>query len=145
LKPCGGGSFFHSLPASLGRRDRQFPLPNAKPSPYSAEPLAGAWAKPGQSAGPFTAKLVDGSTVTYHWYRFIDQPFAQCGFSDAECASLQSLIERMQHAWPIDGEYLALPQAGKLAAFDRKLFVTPPKGMEVGFVPIVVRQELTAH
>ena len=50
--------------------------------------------------------------------------------------------------------YLALPltdaryppaQAGKLAAFDRKLFVNPPKGMEVGFVPIVVRQELTAH
>ena len=33
----------------------------------------------------------------------------------------------------------------ELAAFDRKLFVNPPKGMEVGFVPIVVRQELTAH
>ena len=50
--------------------------------------------------------------------------------------------------------YLALPltdaryppaQAGKLAAFDRKLVVNPPKGMEVGFVPIVVRQELTPH
>ena len=51
----------------------------------------------------------------------------------------------MHRAWPIDGEYLAPPQAGKLAAFDRKLFVTPPKGKEVGFVPIVVRQELTAH
>lgn len=145
MKPCGGGSFFHSLPASLGLRDRQFPLPNAKPSPYSAEPLAGAWAKPGQSAGPFTAKLVDGSTVTYHWYRFIDQPvFAQCGFSDAERAALQSLIERMHRAWPIDGEYLAPPRAGTLASFDSNLFVTPPKGMEVGFVPIVVRQEITA-
>ena len=33
----------------------------------------------------------------------------------------------------------------ELAAFDRKLFVNPPKGMEVGFVPIVVRQELTPH
>ena len=134
------------VPASLGLRDRQFPQPNAQPSPYSAEPLAGAWAQPGPSAGPFTTKLVDGSTVTYHWYRFIDQPvFGQCGFSAAERAALQSLIESMHHAWPIDGEYLAPPQAGKLAAFDRKLFVTPPKGMEVGFVPIVVRQELTAH
>ncbi|MEY5061504.1 MAG: hypothetical protein RIS45_1425 [Planctomycetota bacterium] len=133
------------VPASLGLRDREFPRPNAKPAPYSAEPLAGAWAKPGPSAGPFTAKLVDGSTVTYHWYRFVDQPvFAQCGFSDAERAALQSLIERMHRAWPIDGEYLAPPRAGTLASFDSNLFVTPPKGMEVGFVPIVVRQEITA-
>ena len=133
------------VPASLGLRDREFPRPNAKPAPYSAEPLAGAWAKPGPSAGPFTAKLVDGSTVTYHWYRFVDQPvFTQCGFSDAERAALQSLIERMHRAWPIDGEYLAPPRAGKLASFDANLFVTPPKGMEVGFVPIVVRQEIAA-
>ncbi len=133
------------VPESLGLREREFPSPSAKPEPYSAEPLAGAWAKPGPVAGPFTAKLVDGSTVTYHWYRFIDQPvFAQCGFSDAERAALQSLIERMHRAWPIDGEYLAPPRAGTLASFDSNLFVTPPKGMEVGFVPIVVRQEITA-
>ena len=133
------------VPESLGLREREFPPPNARPEPYSAEPLAGAWAKPGPVAGPFTAKLVDGSTVTYHWYRFIDQPvFAQCGFSDAERAALQSLIERMHRAWPIDGEYLAPPRAGTLASFDSNLFVTPPKGMEVGFVPIVVRQEITA-
>jgi hypothetical protein len=133
------------VPASLGLREREFPSPNASPEPYSAEPLAGAWAKPGPIAGPFTAKLVDGSTVTYHWYRFIDQPvFAQCGFGDAERAALQSLIERMHRAWPIDGEYLAPPRAGTLALFDSNLFVTPPKGMEVGFVPIVTRQEITA-
>jgi len=133
------------VPASLGLRDREFPRPNATPAPYSAEPLAGAWAKPGPSAGPFTAKLVDGSTVTYLWYRFVDQPvFAQCGFTDAERAALQSLIERMHRAWPIDGEYLAPPRAGALVAFDANLFVTPPKGMEAGFVPIVVRQEITA-
>ena len=83
--------------------------------------------------------------MTYHWYRFIDQPvFAQCKFSDAERAALQSLIERMHRAWPIDGEYLAPPRVGKLVGFDAHLFVTPPKGMEIGFVPIVVRQEITA-
>ncbi len=132
------------VPASLGLREREFPRPNAKPAPYSAEPLAGAWATPGPSAGPFAAKLVDGSTVTYHWYRFVDQPvFAQCKFTDAERAALQSLVERMHRAWPIDGEYLAPPRAGKLVGFDANLFVTPPKGMEVGFVPIVTRQELT--
>ena len=133
------------VPASLGLRDREFPRPNANPAPYSAEPLAGAWATPGPSAGPITAKLVDGSTVTYHWYRFVDQPvFAQCGFTGAEREALQSLVERMHRAWPIDGEYLAPPRAGRLAAFDSNLFVTPPKGMEVGFVPIVVRQELAS-
>jgi hypothetical protein len=133
------------VPASLGLRDREFPRPNAKPAPYSAEPLAGAWAKPGPTAGPFTAKLVDGSTVTYHWYRFVDQPvFAQCGLSDSERDALQSLVERMHRAWPIDGQYLAPPRAGTLAAFDANLFVTPPTGMEVGFVPIVVRQEISA-
>ena len=133
------------VPTALRLRDSEFPAPNAKPAPYSAEPLSGAWITPGPSAGPFTAKLVDGSTVTYHWYRFIDQPvFAQCKFSDAERAALQSLIERMHRAWPIDGVYLAPPRAGTLAAFDSNLFVTPPKGMEIGFVPIVVRQEITA-
>jgi hypothetical protein len=50
----------------------------------------------------------------------------------------------MHRAWPIDGEYLAPPRAGTLASFDSNLFVTPPKGMEVGFVPIIVRQELAA-
>jgi hypothetical protein len=32
------------------------------------------WHKPGPAAGPFKADLGDGSTVTYYWYRFIDQP-----------------------------------------------------------------------
>jgi hypothetical protein len=29
---------------------------------------------------------------------------------------------------------------GKLAELDPALFVTPPKGMEIGYVPIVTRQ-----
>jgi hypothetical protein len=32
------------------------------------------WKKPGPAAGPFEAKLGDGSVVTYYWYRFADQP-----------------------------------------------------------------------
>lgn len=131
------------VPPTLGLREREFPAPNARPAPYSAEPLAGAWATPGPSSGPSTARLADGSTVTYRWYRFVDQPvFAQCGFSEAERDALQALVERMHRAWPIDGEYLAPPGKGTLASFDANLFVTPPEGMEVGFVPIVVRQEL---
>ena len=145
-----------AVPANLGLTERQFPKPTTTPEPYSAEPLAGSWAKPGPSAGPFTTKLVDGSLVTYSWYRFIDQPvFGQFAWSVADRAALQSLIERMHREWPIDGEYLAPPRSaigasarsggstGKpmLASFDANLFVTPPKGMEFGYVPIVIRQE----
>jgi len=33
------------------------------------------------------------------------------------------------------------PTRGELVALDPALFVTPPKGMEVGYVPIVTHQE----
>ena len=32
------------------------------------------------------------------------------------------------------------PTSGTLASFDEGLMVTPPKGLEVGYVPIVVKQ-----
>jgi len=50
--------------------------------------------------------LGDGSTVTYYWYRFADQP---------------ALLN---------------------ADIDPALIVTPPKGMKVGYVPIVTKQGL---
>ncbi|MEL7377718.1 MAG: hypothetical protein AAFN65_12235, partial [Bacteroidota bacterium] len=34
----------------------------------------GPWNSPGPAAGPFRADLGDGSTVTYYWYKFMDQP-----------------------------------------------------------------------
>ena len=34
----------------------------------------GPWNSPGPAAGPYYAELGDGTTVTYHWYRFVDQP-----------------------------------------------------------------------
>ena len=34
------------------------------------------------------------------------------------------------------------PTAGKLADLDPAVVVTPPKGLEVGYVPIVTRQGL---
>ena len=40
-------------------------------------PGTAAWSRPGPKRGPFTVKLADGSVVTYHWYRFVDQPSFQ--------------------------------------------------------------------
>jgi len=108
--------------------------------PYTS-PTTGAWTQPGPKRGPFTAKLVDGSLVTYHWYRFVDQPsFQQYAWSEEKKAKLQAFVEKLHAAWPIDRDYMAPPTRGKLASFDPALLMTPPAGLEVGYVPIVTRQ-----
>ena len=37
-------------------------------------------------------------------------------------------------------EFMSAPQLGELVALDSSLVLTPPKGLEIGFVPIVTRQ-----
>ena len=102
----------------------------------------GAWAEPGAAAGPHSVVLGDGSRVTYSWYRFVDQPsFQQYAWDDAKKAALQDLVERLHRAWPIGRDYMPPPTSGELVALDPALFVTPPEGLEAGYVPIVTRQE----
>ncbi|MGC9200093.1 MAG: hypothetical protein ACP5E5_14340 [Acidobacteriaceae bacterium] len=101
-----------------------------------------AWTTPGPSSGPYTAVLTDGSMVTYYWYRFVDQPALQhLHLSNAEKAQLQSRIERIQKNWPINRNYMPPPDSGSLATLDSAIIVTPPKGLELGYVPIVTLQE----
>ena len=81
--------------------------------------------------------------VTYHWYRFIDQPsFQQYAWSVEKKAKLQALVEKIHAAWPIDRDYMPPPGRGELAVLDPALLVTPPAGLEVGYVPIVTRQAM---
>lgn len=128
------------VPAETGLLTREFRL--ARPGAPFTSPGTGAWSKPGPTRGPFTRKLIDGSMVTYHWYRFIDQPsFQQYRWSDAEKARLQDFIEKIHASWPIDRDYMPPPSRGELATLDQALLVSPPKGLEVGYVPIVTRQE----
>jgi hypothetical protein len=111
-----------------------------KGGPYTS-PAKGAWTHPGPASGPFTAKLADGSSVTYRWYRFIDQPsFQQYHWSLDKKAKLQALVEKIHATWPIDREYMAPPTRGKLVGLDPALLVSPPKGLEIGYVPIVTEQ-----
>jgi len=49
-------------------------------------------------------------------------------------------VEKLHATWPIDRDYMAPPTRGTLAALDPALLVTPPKGVEAGYVPIVTRQ-----
>jgi hypothetical protein len=109
--------------------------------PYTS-PTGGAWTKPGPVRGPFRVNLADGSTVTYCWYRFVDQPsFQQYAWSEDKKAKLQAFVEKLHANWPIDRDYMAPLRRGTLATLDPALLVTPPKGLEVGYVPIVIRQE----
>ena len=101
------------------------------------------WKKPGPKAGPFTARLGDGSVVTCYWYRFADQPsLLNADLTDHEREALQVRAEKLHRSWKKDREYLAPPAFGKLAELDPARIVTPPPGLEVGYVPIVTRQEL---
>ena len=79
--------------------------------------------------------------MTYSWYRFVDQPsFQQYAWSQEKKAKLQAFVEKFHAQWPIDRDYMAPPTRGSLVKLDPALLVTPPKGLEVGYVPIVTRQ-----
>ena len=128
-----------AVPEETGLLKQEFPLAG-RGEPYTS-PTIGAWTQPGPKAGPFTVNLIDGSVVTYWWYRFIDQPsFQQYDWSPEKKARLQVLAEKIHSAWPIDRDYMAPPSRGELATLDPALLVTPPKGLEVGYVPIVTHQ-----
>jgi hypothetical protein len=130
------------VPAKL--RELKF-KPAVNGENYSS-PDTGSWVTPGPAKGPFYTKLADGSRVTYYWYRFIDQPSLQQYrdvWSNSQKAEIQSIVEKIQKSWTADKEYMPAPRDGKpLVSIDRGLLVTPPEGLETGYVPIVTRQEI---
>lgn len=130
------------VPAQL--RANQF-KPAVNKNNYTS-PTTGSWGVPGPVKGPFYTDLADGSRVTYYWYRFIDQPALQQYknvWSDLQKAELQSIVEKIQKNWTAGKEYMPAPRDGKpLVSIDKGLLVTPPAGLEIGYVPIVTSQEL---
>ena len=130
------------VPAETGLAAVTFPRKRTASKPYvTPDEAVSSWKKPGPAAGPFEAKLGDGSVATYYWYRFADQPaLLNADLTAAERESLQKRVEMLHKSWTKDRDYLPPPAAGKLADLDPAVLVTPPKGMEVGYVPIVTRQ-----
>jgi len=131
------------VPTETGLAKVTFTTPVSKPSePYvTPDDAASCWKKPGPVAGPFQAKLGDGSVVTYYWYRFADQPaILNADMTDDEREQLQSRVEKLHQHWTKDREYLPPPTVGRLADLDPALVVMPPKGFEAGYVPIATRQ-----
>lgn len=86
----------------------------------------------------YCVKTTSPTWLAFRWYRFIDQPPLQrAKLTSAERNYLQSRIENLHRANP--SQWLkpgpAVLNAGR-AAIDEGLVVTPPAGMEIGYVPI---------
>ena len=110
--------------------------PPATPSTYTV-PSDPVWTNPGPAAGPFQARIEDGNVVTYYWFRFADQPaIMKAGLTPAEREQLQANMVKIHSAWTNGGTYLAPPTMGTLVDVDPALLVTPPPGLEVGYVPV---------
>lgn len=102
----------------------------------------GPWNNPGPVAGPFEADTGDGTTLTYYWYRFVDQPaIIHANLPEDIRTKLQNRVELLHTHWSHTDEYLEAPSIGKLATLDPAGIVQPPPGLEIGYVPIVTRQE----
>jgi len=133
------------IPAKSGLAELRFDRPKEKSSePYDTpEAPDSAFKKPGPVAGPFKVHLGDGSVVTYYWYRFADQPaLLNADLTKEEREKMQAKVEKLHRAWTKNRDYLAPPTVGNLADLDPAQLVTPPKGFEIGYVPIATRQEL---
>jgi len=134
----------NEVPAETGLADVRFQrAQEAPPKVYETpEDAESSWKKPGPVAGPFTTTLGDGSLVTYAWYRFADQPaLFHADLTAQEREEMQRRVELLHRNWTRELQYLTPPESGGLADLDPALIVTPPPGLEIGYVPIVTRQE----
>jgi hypothetical protein len=133
----------NDVPGETRLAQVEFPKrPGVDRKPYvTPDEAESSWKKPGPIAGPFEAKLGDGSVATYYWYRFADQPaLLNADLTADEREELQKKVEKIHRRWTKDKEYLPPNTVGTLADLDPAVIVTPPKGLEIGYVPIVTRQ-----
>ncbi|MEM8585059.1 MAG: sialate O-acetylesterase [Bacteroidota bacterium] len=143
-----------SVPSSTNLVDAVVPL-SPRPEITYLTPLDpecqwqdpnGPWNNPGPSTGPFKAELEDGSTVTYYWYKFVDQPaVVQANLPEDIRDDLQERVELIHANWSHTDDYMAPPAIGQVATLDPNAIVRPPAGLEIGYVPIVTRQEKSSR
>ena len=138
------------VPSETGLVPHEFESNTEEPLPYLTplEPdcpwhdTNGVWLNPGPVSGPFEVDLEDGSTLTYYWYRFIDQPAVlAANLPNDQRILLQQRVELIHQNWQKTDEYLPSPTLGSLANLDNGLIIEPPASFEIGYVPIVTRQE----
>jgi hypothetical protein len=129
------------VPHDTWLADQQFPAPVRRAFPALDQSTASPWVPTRYVAGPFTVSLSDSSVVQYVWYRFVDQPaIARLGLSEDVRQRLQTFAVSLHTHSGLAGVSFAPPSSGTLATLDAAQLVSPPPGLEVGYVPVVVAQ-----
>lgn len=113
----------------------------------SEAPKGGCRDSPGPADGTlYCVQSVDDSWIGYRWYRFVDQPgLAQQKLSETQKKFMQGRVEALHRMTPspvtkwINGRNA---EAEGMARVDPAAIVAPPRGLEVGYVPIVLYQSL---
>lgn len=106
-----------------------------------SDAIVDVWKTPGPVAGPYVTNLSDGSQAVYYWYKFNEQPAILNSYmDDAERALIQKRVELIHANWSKDDHYFPDPEQD-LVTLDEGLIVAPPRGLEVGYVPICVHQQ----
>jgi hypothetical protein len=134
--------------ASAALRSKRFPTegnPDAAYDALNTSPPGGCRDSPGPAPQTlYCVKTVDSTWLAYRWYRFVDQPsMQQLHLSDVEKDFMQTRAETLHTMVPtavskwINGRHA---EAEGMASVDSAAIATPPKGMEQGFVPIILYQ-----
>lgn len=111
---------------------------------YSDE-VVDVWRTPGPTVGPYYAELEDGSTAVYYWYKFNEQPsILNSDMDEAERELIQKRVELIHKNWKPNDQYFPDPTEEKIS-LDPGLLVRPPAGLEAGYVPICVHQQLSTE
>jgi len=92
----------------------------------------------------YCAKTIDSTWVGYRWYKFVEQPAMQQlrltadqrDFMQQRVSTLHKMMPTPVSKW-INGRQA---EAEGLAKTDSAAIATPPKGLENGYVPIVLYQ-----
>lgn len=129
-------------PAAL--QEAEFPE-TPKTGPYDVlthAPKGGCRDSPGPASPKlYCVKSTSPSWVGFKWYRFVDQPgMVQAKLTEEQKDYMQKRIETLHRNTGVKAGWLKARQAAKegLASIDAAAIVTPPAGMEVGYVPIVL-------
>lgn len=135
-----------AVPKAL--RQQEFPKKGSTwpfNGPYDAlskAPDGGCLTNPGPAdATLYCAETRSPSWLAYRWYRFVDQPGLQSlGLSPSEKDFLQARVTRLHESLTGEDRWIKKGslKVSELAQLDEGHLVVPPKGLEVGYVPIVV-------
>jgi len=106
----------------------------------SNPPAGGCASSPGPASSTlYCAQTTAKSWLAWRWYKFVEQPsMARASLNDKEKQFMQSRVETLHKMIGRKSRWIKSRKASAqgLATIDSALLVTPPSGMEHGYVPV---------